>query len=581
MTPRGWLGRHVGAVLGLALAVLALAPVLVGRGFLLVGDMVFVPDPPLNRGLLGLSAAVPRAVPSDLVAAVLSQAVSAQVVQRMLLVAVFVLAASGGARLLAGCSVPARATAAVLLAWNPYVAERLALGQWAVLLGYAALPWVAVGAARVRRGEVGGRPALLLALAVAALTPTGGLVAGATALAVLAAGRAWRCCVLLLPALAILNAPWLLPALLRPAGLVPTPEGVAAFAARADTPLGVAGSLLSLGGIWDGDAVPPGRGAGGLVPVTLLLLAGFAVGTVLLLRGRAPLWPRPLAAGLVAAAVGSLVIAAAGATPVLRPGLEQLVRHLPAAGLLRDGPRHLGPLAVLEAASLGLAAEALARRLPGWRRAFAVLAAAVPVLLLPGLAGGLSGRWGTADYPAAWSAARHAVEADTTPGALLALPWSAYRAPAWNDHRTVLDPATKAFGRRVVADDRLRVGRSVVPGEDRLAAQLQARASGGGPLVQPAAAAGVRWVLIERDVPAARLLDLRMSGAELVVDAPSLALWRLPAPAVLTERTPPAAPVVAGDLAAAVLVLGAGAVSLRLASRREPAPNEAPGSPAG
>jgi hypothetical protein len=567
---RAALSRHVGTLLGLLLAVLALLPLLRARGFLLVGDMVFLPRPPLSRSLLGLSAAVPRAVPSDLVAAVLAHVLPGDVVQRLLLVAVFVLAASGGARLLAGCSLGARATAAVLLAWNPYVAERLALGQWAVLLGYAALPWVAVGAARVRAGAGGGWPALLLSMALAALTPTGGLVAAATALLVLLVGRvpAWRPAAVLLPATAVLNAPWLLPALLRPAGLAPAPEGVAAFAARADTPLGVVGSLMSLGGIWTGDAVPPGRAAAGLVPVSLLLLGGVVVGTRLLVRGHAPLWPRPLALGLVTAAGLALVVAVAGAAPGLRTALRVLVEQVPATGLLRDGPRHLGPLAVLEAAALGLAAEALAQRLPAWRAAFWALSAAVPVLLLPGLVNGLSGRWQPVAYPHSWAVAREVVAADPVPGALLALPWSAYRAPSWNAHRTVLDPATKAFGRRVVADDRLRVGRLVVPGEDRLAARLQPLATAGGSLVPAATREGIRWVLVERDVPAARLLDLRMAGAVLVVDAPELALWRLPAPPRLAERTPPTVPVVAGDIAALLLVLGAGAAAAATAAGR-------------
>ena len=530
--------------------------------------MVFVPHPPLTRALLGLSAAVPRAVPSDALVAVLGQVLPVEVVQRLLLVAVFVLAASGGARLLRGRSLLAGSVAACLLAWNPYVAERLALGQWAVLLGYAALPWVVVGCGRVRAGEAGGWPALLLALGLAALTPTGGIVAAGTAAVVLAAGQAWRAAGLALASAVLLDLPWLLPGLLRPAGLTPTPQGVQAFAARADTPLGVLGSLLSLGGIWDGDAVPHGRGAGGLVPVLLLLLVGVAAGTLLLLRGRVPLLPRPVAAGLVAAALLGLLVAVSGATPGLRGLLEGLIRHVPAAGLLRDGPRHLGPLAVLAAVALGLAAEELARRLPAWRTPFALLAVAVPVLVLPGLADGLSGRWRPVSYPVAWSAARTAVAQDDVPGALLALPWSAYRAPGWNRHRTVLDPATKAFGRRVVADDRLRVGGLVVPGEDRLAARLTPLATGSGQLVHAAAAAGIRWVLVERDVPAARLLDLRMTGATLVVDAPELALWRLPAAAPLVERTPPTGPVVAGDLIAAALLLGAAAAAVSRSSPR-------------
>jgi hypothetical protein len=553
--------RHVGVFVGVVLAGLALGPLLVHRGYVLIGDMVFLPHPPLTRSLLGISAGVPRAVPSDLVAALAAHLLPGDVAQKLLLVAVFVLAASGGARLLSGCSLVARVTAAAVLAWNPYVAERLALGQWAVLLGYAALPWVLVAAARLRDGSRTAWPALVPSMAVAALTPTGGLVAVGAALLVLLCGSApaWRAAAGCAAAAVLLNAPWLLPALLRPTALPAATAGVRAFAARPDTPLGLGGSLATLGGIWSSDAVPPGRGAAGLVPVLLLLLAGVVAGSVLLVRGRAPLWSRSAAIGLLLAALASLLIGAAGATPGLRDALRRLIETVPAAGLLRDGPRHLGPLAVLEAVALGLAAEALARQLPVARRSFAALVAVVPVLVLPGLCNGVDGLLVTARYPGGWQQARAAVAADGVPGALLALPWSAYRAPAWNSRRTVLDPATKSFGRRVLADDRLRVGRSIVAGEDPRAAQVTPLATASTPLVPAAEALGVRWVLVERDSAEARLLDLRMAGADLAVDTPALALWRLPHPAAVAERLPPAVPVELGDAAALLLVLGAAA----------------------
>lgn len=570
MPSRAVLSKHVGALVGLLLSLIALGPVLAHRGYVLIGDMVFLPRPPLSRSLLGLSAATPRAVPSDLVAAVAGHLLPGDIAQKLLLAGVFVVAAAGGARLLAGCSLTARVPAAVFLAWNPYVAERLALGQWAVLLGYSALPWVLVAAARLRAGNQAAWSALIVSLAVAALTPTGGLVATAAALLVLLCGRtpAWRAAGLLVAVAALANAPWLLPALLRPTALAATPAGISAFAARADTPLGILGSLATLGGIWSSDAVPPGRAAAGLVPALLLLLVGVVVGTVLMLRGRAPLWSQGPAYGLLLSAVLGLFVAAAGACPGLRDLLRDLVVRLPPVGLLRDGPRHLGPLAVLEALALGLSADALARQLPTARKAFAVLAAAVPVLLLPGMANGVSGRLVPVDYPPGWAAARRVVAADPVRGSVLALPWSAYRAPPWNGRRTVLDPAGKAFARRVVADDRLRVGSQVVPGEDPLAARLTALATGTGPLVAAASAAGVRWVLVERDSAAARRVDLRLAGADLVVDTPALALWRLPAPVRSREPTPPVVPVVVADGAALVVLLGAGAVWLRSARRQ-------------
>ena len=72
------------------------------------------------------------------------------------------------------------------------------------------------------------------------------------------------------------------------------PAGVAAFAARADTPFGSAGSVLMLGGMWNARAVPAGYGGGWSVlwlAAVLTALAGF----VLLGRGRraGPGWGRP------------------------------------------------------------------------------------------------------------------------------------------------------------------------------------------------------------------------------------------------------------------------------------------------
>src|SRR5260370_8758924 len=129
------------AVTGLALGVLALGPGL-GRGFLLSYDMVFVPHPPLTAAALGMASGPPRAVPSDAVVAVLAQILPSDLVRKVVLLSIFTLACSGAAALLRGFPLSARLAAGVFYTWNPYVAERLILGQWALLLGYAALPWV-------------------------------------------------------------------------------------------------------------------------------------------------------------------------------------------------------------------------------------------------------------------------------------------------------------------------------------------------------------------------------------------------------------------------------------------------------
>ena len=80
-------------------------------------------------------------MPSDAVLATLSRVVPADIAQKFLLLTIFVLACSGGAALLGREPWFARLAAGVFYTWNPFVAERLILGQWALLLGYAGLPW--------------------------------------------------------------------------------------------------------------------------------------------------------------------------------------------------------------------------------------------------------------------------------------------------------------------------------------------------------------------------------------------------------------------------------------------------------
>src|SRR5690606_13634804 len=109
----------------------------------------------------------------------LDSVVPGAVLQRLVLFAALAGAALGMSRLTASLSFGARAAGAVLFVWNPYVFERLAIGHWALLCGYAALPWVLDAALKLRREEIGRRDwlRLLLPLAVAGwASPTGGVL---------------------------------------------------------------------------------------------------------------------------------------------------------------------------------------------------------------------------------------------------------------------------------------------------------------------------------------------------------------------------------------------------------------------
>ncbi|MEV4376166.1 hypothetical protein [Streptosporangium sp. NPDC049644] len=531
--------RFAPALLGLLFGLLALWPAL-GPGFVLRYDMVFVPDPPPVLPGEGF----PRAVPSDLVVALLSRVVPEQVVQKVVLLGVFVLAASGAAALAPSRRLGPRLAAAAFYSWNAYLAQRLLLGQWALLLGVAGLPWavraVALGGrsrlvAALLPAAVGGFQAMLVAapalLATAATAPVRVPAAGAGGAATPAGRVRVRRVLEVAPVMAVLSLPWLVPALSSRAAT--DPAGAWAFAARADGPLGTVGSLLSLGGVWNAHAVLPGQETWWSAIVRLLLAAvavwGFA---------RLPGSPArhgagavgPPRAGLAVAAAAGLAVALTGA---FAPGvLGGLIGWWPGFGPLRDGQLYLAPFVLLQA--LGLAAV-VAR----WNsRAVTAVAVAVPVLVLPTFALGAFGRLSAVDYPDEWREVQAIVNADPAPGALLSLPWGAHRAFGWNDDRVILDPATKMFRRRVLWNDALLVGlpgggRLRVAAEDPASAEVEA-ALGVEPGGRIAALSGlnVRYVLIHGSdnpfqIPGG---DDSLRGATTVFRGPELRLLRLDAP---------------------------------------------------
>ncbi len=571
----------IAAGLGLCLGLLALGPGL-GPGYLLSYDMVFVPSPQFNVAVLGTSGTLPRAVPSDAVVAALARALPADVVQKLVLLAIFVLACAGAARLLSRDRLPAQLAAGVFYAWNPFVAERLILGQWALLLGYAGLPWVLSAAARpgvsaLRRvprlvvallpAAVGGFAAMsisgLIALPAAARAGSSARPAGAgtggpagtgideaagagigtlqtagtraplTGKTRLAAVPAAAAAVLVvLATLVVLSLPWLIPALTRQVHT--SPAGVAAFAARADTPFGTAGSLIMLGGGWNAQTVPAGYG-GGVSALWLCVTVTAAAGFLLLGRRR---WP-----GLGAAAALGLLIALLGALGPGRDLLRSMITWWPGFAVLRDGQQFIAPLALAEAVGFGLVVGRVLRLgRPSARREGAVILAAaiaaVPVLLLPGLAFGAAGRLRPVEYPADWLAARRLINAGAGRGRALLLPWGAYRRFGWNDDEALLDPWPRLLARQVVWNDGVQVGSVQIPPEDPSAIAISRAVTSAGPLTRALQARGYRYVIVDAGFgpgrsgqdPGGRYpFRSRLPGCRVVLSGPGLVVYQVPA----------------------------------------------------
>lgn len=485
MTHRLW---RVGALTGLLVGVLVLAPTW-GPGFLLRYDMVFVPRLQLGAQTLGVDGSFPRAVPNDALVVVLSQILPGSVVQALLLLAVFVMAGAGvgavGSRL--GLSRGGVIGATVVACWNPYVAERLSIGHWGFLLGYATLGWVAAFAYDTRHSRGRFLP-LACALTAAGLSGSTGLI---MAVLVLVCCASIRASLAGLGLAAGLGAPWWFPALFLTEVRAGDPAGVAAFAARADTPWGVVGSVVSGGGIWNSAAWFGERSSWLLSGAAFIASLGCVVAGLWLL----PRWRRLALAGVI-----GLALALLPALPGGRELTELLVEHVPGGGLLRDSQKYLGTWMWGIAVGAGVLTSrlALSQRIPQPTSGMLALAASGwAVAVLPSLIWGHLGDWTSHRYPADFTRAASAI--DVLPaGDAAVFPWTAFRRFEWNGNTVLLDPWPRLVQRVVLTNDDLPVDGKAVRGENRRSAVISTALESGKSVDAALDTAQVRYLIVLR-----------------------------------------------------------------------------------
>jgi hypothetical protein len=550
------------------LTVVVLGPAL-APGFVLTYDMVFTPRQYLLPDSLGVGTAAPRAVPVDAVMALLTAVIPGQLVQKVVLIAILFCGGLGASRLVAGAPLGVRLVAATAYVWNPYVAERLVIGHWTLLVAYAALPWLVRGALAARFGGAGPLACLVVLAALCSLTPTGGLLAAGVVVAAMCLPDAtWRARALSAVTVVVVNAPWWLPGVLQDAAARGDPTGVAVFAARSDTLWGDIGSLLGLGGIWNAQVVPDSRGSVFAAVALVLVLCIGGVGLLSLVRTA----PR-LAAVLGAMGVVGLGLAALGTVPVGRSLLEAIMRTVPGGGLLRDGQKFIALLAPLEAVcfatGVGVLAGLLARRTGSVLGSRALLAGALllPLVALPDLAWGVNRHLDPVSYPSDWAQVRSVLADRPDHGDVLVLPWSAFRQFEWNDRRTSLDPAARFFPVTAVGSTELVVGNETVHDDDPRVARVEQLLHSGEPLRTTMGTQGIGWVLVERKTPGPAVPDGLLSGARPVVSGDSVQLFQLPG-AVSPTPKPHLRLVATVDLLVLLLVCGCAALAFRRRGRR-------------
>ena len=289
-----WWAPAYGALLVLSLTWPFLMP---GEAFALRDMMVF-DAMALTRASLGWGDLAARNVPQDALLGILPWPVA---FVRVFMVAAAGCAAWAGYRF--GRSPFGRAAAMAVAVWNPFVVERLLQGQWSLAAAAWLLPLVTLGLV----------PASGLAHWLASLTPTGALAAACFS-------RGWRGV-----AVSVCTClPWVVAGVFAGTPGTSSAASAAAFAPRAEAYAGTLGSLLGLGGIWNGQVVPASRELG-------FALFGVALCALLALAWRSV--PRRF---LLLAALGFAVALASWA------GLTApLIQHLPGGGLLRDGQKWL------------------------------------------------------------------------------------------------------------------------------------------------------------------------------------------------------------------------------------------------
>jgi hypothetical protein len=507
---------------GASITVLATFLVLhrsLGAGLILFRDDVQVADPAWSDALLGLSPGPPRAVPFGAVQYWLGAVIGPSVAQRVVLAAPMVLAGCGVAVLLRRRGMLAAALGALVAVWNPYVVERLGLGQAPTLLAYGALPWILL-ATGIGRSPVRRACWTVLAFVPAGLTPVGSVIGIGTVVVGLVARR-----VRPVPAALTVLGPVLLCAPWVVAGVTADVatgggDGAAAYAARADSPWGLVWSVASLGGVWAPTAVPASRAQAGTGVATLLLLVAAVAGW----------WEHRRRWWLVAGwglPVAAVCVAAAG------PAVALLSRaqSVPGVALLRDTHRLLAPAAVAVAVGVGCLAGRLARAWPSRGSTTRVVPgsiglalAACAVLTVPDLTAVVARQYRAVTPPGDWQLALQLAGNDGS--AVLSLPWQPLRRTPWNGDRVFLDPVPLAVRGQTLHSTRLLVrrdGRDLVtdgdvvqPSPGWLSGQLAA---------DELRSRTVGWVVQDRLSPGP-VVELR--GLELVLDRPTVRLWRVP-----------------------------------------------------
>ncbi len=516
-------------------------------GFILTLDMVFAPHLRLpldvNNNYLFYAALH-----------VLNFVLPGDVLQKLLLMGILLLSGVGAHQLaeyvlskqarlplLFGCWF-----AGVLYMINPFVYGRFMAGQFAVVLGYALLPWLVRSLLELIKKPGWGQAlrvaAWVLAISVASIHVLGVALIIAAALGGFGLWRYRRQAgyalklgqsgLLIAVAGVALSSYWLVPLL---AGHGQTATTIDAFGAGDRSAFATFGgqvgpvlNVLALQGFWfertDMVLLPQDFSSWWLLWTALLW--------VIVLLGVRPAWRADKSLTLVFTLLGLLAWALALGT---NPLSQWLYAHVPLFAGYRE-PQKFVALLALSYAYFG--AYGSVRMVEYMAKRIATLAAAglgaglllVPIATAPLMLWGFSGQLSPWQYPADWYQVNDYFNADRSTYKVLFLPWHLYMSYDFAG-RIVGDPAEKFFDKPIVGSDNPEIGQASPTVHDPLRSQLEQRvlpqAPGRADLGAQLRPLDIKYVLLDKDYDYQRYnyLDQQIDLG-LITETKNLKLYR-------------------------------------------------------
>ncbi|HSX29415.1 MAG TPA: hypothetical protein VLE73_02550 [Candidatus Saccharimonadales bacterium] len=442
-------------------ALLVLLPML-RPGYILTLDMVFTPWLPM-----------PSAVTSSYLfhagLHVLNFLIPSSIIQKLLLLSILLLASIGMHRLVRSIAREQNLSASIYIASiffaiNPFTYSRFMAGQYAVLLGYALLPWLTQSAL-----VFAVRPNLRQACWLGVLITIIGIVSIHTLAAVAILGGVggaigwWRHTekrgalvrygLVILGTFVVLSSYWLLPLL---AGKGKTAAAIGGFTSADTQAFMTTGTTvparmfhsLRLQGFWLEDrglyALPQDR--------TVLWGLSSLIFIALAIAGAHRLWRtrRALVLWLGVTSATAIVIAAGA--------LSGLLTALPLGAGLREPHKLVMLVALAYGVFLAFGCQAFLEQLRSkhqmWHAPAMIVLLVLPLSYTRAMLWGFNGQLTPRQYPSDWFMLRQqlAQSTATTKGHVLFLPWHQYMTFAFAD-RIIANPAPDFFGKNVIVSN--------------------------------------------------------------------------------------------------------------------------------